>query len=132
MLFTAMWPLAVLYALAAQAAVVPGGRRSGPKVDKRGPNDALYLQQARDAESTRNPGWTAMGCRTDSPSRSLDGMYLSWSNMTLPICMNECFTRGYSYGGVQFGVECWVRAFPYLVVRLLIIVWFDDQDWNLL
>ena len=47
---------------------------------------AAYLQQARDAEAGRNSGWQAMGCIKDSPTRTLNGIFLSWDNMTLPIC----------------------------------------------
>lgn len=117
MLYTEMWSLVVLFALAANAAVVPGGRQAGPQIAKRAntayQND-LYLKQARDAEAVRNPGWTAMGCRTDAPApyRSLVNLLASWDNMTLPICMNECFSRSYTYGGVQWGSECWVCGVP--------------------
>lgn len=49
-----------------------------------------YLQQAQQAEAGRNSGWTPMGCIKDSPSRTLSGEYVSWANMTLPIC--ACFS----------------------------------------
>jgi len=112
-----MWPLVVLYALVANAAVVPANRQDrrflggllDPILGSGSSQDSVYLQQAIDAEAQRNPGWQAMGCRKDTPTRALSAIYVAWSNMTLPICMNECFTRGYTYGGVQFGTECWVR-----------------------
>jgi glucan endo-1,3-alpha-glucosidase len=139
MLYATLWPVVVLYALVADAAVISGPRYK-PKVardnatptahpvDKRllflqspaqysssvssvsaaqASQSAAYLAQAQSAETGRNYGWTAVGCIRDSPTRTLNGMMISWDNMTLPICMNSCFSKGYTYGGVQWGRECW-------------------------
>ena len=72
-------------------------------------NTAAYVKQAQDANPGRNYGWTAIGCYQDAPSpnRVLSETYVAWSNMTLPVCMNYCLGRGYTYGGVQYGSECW-------------------------
>lgn len=125
MLYSTFWPLVVLYALVANAAVISGPRYKGARANKNAlanlnaraaatttsasssQQSATYLAQAQAAEAGRNSGWTAVGCIRDSPTRTLGGLFLSWDNMTLPICMNNCFTRGYTYGGVQYGRECW-------------------------
>lgn len=136
MLFATLWPLVAIYALVADAAVVSGPRYKGARaavddavptakpIAKRQTNaaaysssvsaaraqqSATYLAQAQAAEAGRNSGWTAMGCIRDSPTRTLNGLFLSWDNMTLPICMNNCFTRGYTYGGCSIWTGVLVR-----------------------
>ncbi|KAJ6597228.1 glycoside hydrolase superfamily [Mycena vulgaris] len=51
-------------------------------------------------------GWTSIGCVTDGTARALSYSYVS-SILTQDSCISTCDTKGYSYGGLQYGDECW-------------------------
>lgn len=46
---------------------------------------AAYLKQAQDAEAGRNSGWTAVGCYRDSPTRTLNGLFIDSDDMTTKV-----------------------------------------------
>ncbi|KAJ7293964.1 hypothetical protein C8J57DRAFT_1270464 [Mycena rebaudengoi] len=51
-------------------------------------------------------GWTYVGCVTDGSARALSYSYTSTS-MTQDSCISTCDSKGYIYGGPQYGKECW-------------------------
>lgn len=51
------------------------------------------------------------GCYDDSPTaRILDGYGASDSGNRLDICLSICHGKGFKYGGLQFGVECYASS----------------------
>ncbi|KAF8341317.1 uncharacterized protein EI90DRAFT_1719489 [Cantharellus anzutake] len=54
------------------------------------------------------PGWSSLGCYTDDTNnRALKGYSTSVSYNTPGWCINTCASQGYTYGGVEFGQECY-------------------------
>jgi hypothetical protein len=53
--------------------------------------------------------WTYQGCIQDSPTRILSYSTNS-DSMTSTMCLSSCSFKGYAYGGVQAGNECWCGA----------------------
>ena len=57
--------------------------------------------------SAATPTWSALGCYSDSSSRTLTGTSTTSTSLTYAFCQSYCQTRGYSYAGVEYGQECW-------------------------
>jgi hypothetical protein len=52
------------------------------------------------------------GCYIDSQTRVLTGYTeSSWTN-SLDSCLNTCRTKGFAFGGVEAGNECFVSRIP--------------------
>ena len=68
-------------------------------------------------------GWTLYvksgndggGCYIDSSTRILTGYSGSSTTNSLDSCLNTCKTKGFSYGGVENGNQCFVSSTPYRV-----------------
>ena len=68
-------------------------------------------------------GWTLYvksgndggGCYIDSQTRVLTGYSGSSTTNSLDSCLNTCRTKGFSYGGVENGNQCFVSSTPYRV-----------------
>jgi glucan 1,3-beta-glucosidase len=60
--------------------------------------------------STSSPGWTMLGCYTDSVSaRSLPftaSVPGGPSAMTVELCESTCLAAGYKLAGVEYADEC--------------------------
>ncbi|PPR02298.1 hypothetical protein CVT24_011636 [Panaeolus cyanescens] len=50
--------------------------------------------------------WGYKGCYEDSPTRILSTGPLSDSSLTINKCLTRCQSNGFSFAGVQYGVEC--------------------------
>jgi hypothetical protein len=57
------------------------------------------------------------GCYMDTQPRVLSGYTYSSSVLGLESCLNACKTKGFSYGGVQNGDQCYVSLAYYLRVN---------------
>jgi hypothetical protein len=76
------------------------------------PSTEAHLLVRRAAPS----GWTLYvksgndggGCYVDSQTRVLTGYSGSSSTNSLDSCLNTCRTKGFSYGGVEVGNQCFV------------------------
>ncbi|KAK2773429.1 copper radical oxidase [Colletotrichum kahawae] len=56
------------------------------------------------------PGWTSLGCYTDSGTRTLSyraGVSGGDSSMSVLQCTTACTIAGFVYAGVEYGTECW-------------------------
>ncbi|KAF9456639.1 glycosyl hydrolase family 71-domain-containing protein [Collybia nuda] len=52
--------------------------------------------------------WSYLGCYPDFPPRTLNnGINNSIPNQSVATCLNMCSSANYSFGGTEFGVECW-------------------------
>ncbi|EIW68225.1 hypothetical protein TREMEDRAFT_44661 [Tremella mesenterica DSM 1558] len=52
------------------------------------------------------PTYQSLGCYTDSSTRTLSPAFVSWNNMTTNVCVSYCGSQGYSYGGTEYGAQC--------------------------
>lgn len=73
------------------------------------------------AERAAPSGWNLFiksgndggGCYVDNASaRLLTGYSAKDVNNGLQSCLNTCQSKGFTYGGVQYGVECFVSPVP--------------------
>lgn len=68
---------------------------------------AMSLYKTTGSSSTTTPsGWSYVGCTRDSSNRVLT-LQSSSSSMTLQTCLSACAQQGATYGGVEFGKECY-------------------------
>jgi glucan endo-1,3-alpha-glucosidase len=57
--------------------------------------------------------WARLGCAVDSFDRILTGFSnLAYVGLTVDKCLAECESKGFIYGGVQGGTECFCGAKP--------------------
>ncbi|WVQ79634.1 hypothetical protein IAT38_001734 [Cryptococcus sp. DSM 104549] len=68
---------------------------------------STYLKQAQSGVSGLASGWEASGCYSDdTSSRTLNKVY-TWSLwMDYSTCTSFCDSQGYSYAGVEYGIQC--------------------------
>ncbi|KAL7424676.1 hypothetical protein Q5752_000360 [Cryptotrichosporon argae] len=68
----------------------------------------IYKSAATVPAAVVPTGWTALGCYSDSSSRTLDqDAYTSSSAMTWASCTAFCATGNYTYAGIEDGTECY-------------------------
>lgn len=87
----------------------------------RTPYNATTLDTRSLVERAPPSGWTPFvksgndggGCYVDSSSaRILTGYSGNDGNNGLQSCLNTCQSKGFSYGGVQYGTQCYVSPLP--------------------
>lgn len=54
-------------------------------------------------------GWADRGCYTEGTNnaRALTKYSFSSASMTIPTCLAACGSRGWRFGGVEYGQQCW-------------------------
>jgi hypothetical protein len=95
-----------------------------------GPN-RLDLYSYSSGGSTGNPlpGWTFLGCYTDSVSaRTLPIKEPVSGGITNEGCQNACLAAGYSIAGTEYAAECC----KYLCLILLPLSLIINRVWQLL
>jgi beta-D-xylosidase 4 len=88
------WALAPLLAVLAHAQV------DGP------------FQCSNSSSAAYNATFTSLGCYNDSSVSILEAAKLSTIAMTPSYCASWCGERGYAYGGINFGTQCFCGNEP--------------------
>ncbi|GAB7344337.1 hypothetical protein MBLNU457_2201t2 [Dothideomycetes sp. NU457] len=73
-----------------------------------------FVCQSGAAAVTQNASFTALGCYNDSTVSILSASKLSSIAMTPQFCANYCSGKGYAYGGINFGTQCFCGQVPNL------------------
>jgi beta-D-xylosidase 4 len=88
------WTLAPLLAVLAHAQI------DGP------------FQCSNSSSAAYNATFTSLGCYNDSSVSILEAAKLSTIAMTPSYCASWCGERGYAYGGINFGTQCFCGNEP--------------------
>ncbi|CDZ98531.1 beta-1,6-N-acetylglucosaminyltransferase, contains WSC domain [Phaffia rhodozyma] len=84
---------------------------SGSSTDICGGSGTMSLSRSTSAAAAAlpaAPGWTALGCRSDSSDRTLlDSTQVVSSWMTDDWCIRSCESHGYTLAGLEDGNECY-------------------------
>lgn len=71
-----------------------------------GPDPVIGLPETYSTDVS-SKGWQYVGCAFDDlNSRTFPYRYAS-ANMTVPMCIDQCTTMGYTFAGLEYGEECW-------------------------
>jgi beta-D-xylosidase 4 len=64
------------------------------------------------ASASYNATFTSLGCYNDSSVSILTAAKLSTIAMTPSYCASWCGERGYAFGGIEFGTQCFCGKEP--------------------
>jgi beta-D-xylosidase 4 len=70
------------------------------------------FQCSNSSSAAFNATFTSLGCYNDSSVSILQAAKLSTIAMTPSYCANWCGERGYAYGGINFGTQCFCDNEP--------------------
>jgi hypothetical protein len=72
----------------------------------------------------KGPGNDGGGCYLDQNVRLLTAFTVTSNTMTVSTCLTACQSRGYIYGGLEAGIECYVGS---TLATVLTPVCLDSQ-----
>ena len=70
------------------------------------------FQCSNSSSAAYNATFTSLGCYNDSSVSILEAAKLSTIAMTPSYCASWCGERGYAYGGINFGTQCFCDSEP--------------------